>query len=346
MIIRVARIAIIFLGLHSAILISQPLYPALSFSALKDSDHDGVIDARDICSNTPQGSDINNDGCPLTKLTLFSFNFDVKFQTGQYKLASEFHTKLKDLAAFLQHDPNTLLLIEGYTDNVGAESYNLTLSKKRAESIANALILTFSIAAVRIKTFGYGQNRPVASNSTETGREANRRVSGEIVIPLKSQYVNKSIHSNYSTNQPKIDQYNLTIPFKLNRYGIKNAYRPSIQHLGQLLQSDPDILIFIEGHTDNTGSKDYNVALSLERANNIADLLNAQFTIAPARLKVLGHGQQFPLKSNNTIKGRRENRRVEVKVVKKFKAKQEIILPKWTIWSIDQMENERQKGKQ
>ena len=342
MIIRVARIAIIFLGLHSAILISQPLYPTLLFNALKDSDHDGVIDARDICSNTPQGSDIDNSGCPLTKLTSFSFSFDVKFKIGQYKLASEFHKKLEDLAIYLQHTPNTLILIEGYTDNIGAENYNLTLSQKRAESVANALISTFSIAANRIKTFGYGQNHPIESNSTETGRKANRRVSGEIVIPLKSQHVNKSIHSNYSTNQPQIDHYNLIIPFKLNKYGIKNTYRPSIKSLGQLLQSDPDILILIEGYTDNTGSKDYNVALSLDRANNIADLLNVQFDISPARLKVLGHGQQFPLKSNNTIKERRENRRVEVKVVKKFKAKQEIILPKWTIWSVDQMENERQ----
>ncbi|MDE8602340.1 OmpA family protein [Marinomonas sp. RSW2] len=346
MIFKVARTAILFLGLYSSILICQPLFPTNSINALKDSDHDGVIDARDICSNTPLGSDIDNDGCPLTKLTLFSFNFDVQFKTGQYKLASKFHAKLKDLAIFLQHNPNTLLLIEGYTDDVGAESYNLTLSKKRADSIANALISTFNIATDRIKTFGYGQNRPIESNSTETGREANRRVSGEIVIPFKSQHVNNNIHSNYSTNQPQIDHYNLTIPFKLNRYGIKNAYRPSIQRLGKLLQSDPDILIFIEGHTDNTGSKDHNVTLSLERANNIADLLNAQFDIAPARLKVVGHGQQFPFKPNNTIKGRRENRRVEIKVVKKFKATQEVILPKWTIWSVDQMENERQKGKQ
>ena len=344
MIIRVARIAIVFIGLYSAAATCQSLYPNSPVSLLRDSDHDGVIDARDLCSHTPQGSGIDNNGCPLTKRTFFRFNFDVQFKTGKYQLNPEFHSKLKDLADFLQHAPDTFIFIEGHTDNIGIESYNLMLSKKRAQSIATALTSSLNIAADRIKTFGYGQDRPIAPNSTETGRQANRRVSGEIVIPFKNQQTNSGSHSTYSANQPRVENDDLTIPFTLNKYGIKNTYRPSIQSLGQLLQSDPDSMILIEGYTDNTGSKDYNVALSLDRANNIADLLNTKYAIAPERLKVLGHGQRFPIKTNSTIEGRRKNRRVEIKMVKKFKAKQEIIVPKWTIWSVDQMENERPKG--
>jgi len=78
MIIRVAGLLLFFNGLHSAILISQPLIsPTLSSSALKDLITTGVLTARDICS-LHHTSDINNDGVPLTKLTYSVFKLDVK----------------------------------------------------------------------------------------------------------------------------------------------------------------------------------------------------------------------------------------------------------------------------
>ncbi|ETI62416.1 OmpA family protein [Marinomonas profundimaris] len=335
MIARIARIAIVFFGLYSASSICQPLYSNIPIRSLADSDFDGVIDARDKCRNTPIGSDIDNTGCPLTTLELFSFHFDIQFKIGKHQLAPEFHSRLKALAYFLQQAPNTLILIEGYTDNIGVESYNIALSKRRAESIAKALITSFNISPNRIKTFGYGQHDPLASNETEVGRKANRRVNGHIVIPF--QY-DKPNTDSISDNQPNVDHYNVSVPFSRNRYGIKTPYRPSIESLGQLLQDNEDTLVIIEGHTDNTGSKKYNVALSLERANNIADLLNTQFAIHPSRLKVLGHGPDRPMKPNDTQEGRKSNRRVDMEVVKEFKVKKEVIVPKWTIWSVDQMQ--------
>lgn len=331
---RIARIAIGFLVLYSSISTSQPLYSTSPVSSLTDSDFDGVIDARDNCQNTPIGSDIDNVGCPLTTVELFSFHFDIQFKTAEYQLTENRHTKLKILADFLQHAPNTLLLIEGYTDDIGVESYNKALSKRRAESIAKALMTSFNISPNRIKTFGHGQYYPIASNSTKEGRQANRRVNGNIVIPFR--YDKPNIDS-IPSNQTSVDHYKVSVPFSRNRYGIKTPYRPSIESLGQLLQDREDTLAIIEGHTDNTGSKKYNVALSLERANNIANLLNTQFAIPPSRLKVLGHGPDRPMKPNDTQEGRESNRRVDMEVVKEFKAKKEVIVPKWTIWSVDQM---------
>jgi len=323
---------IILLGAYSTISMSQNLYPPSLVNRLKDSDQDGVINARDFCANTEQSSDIDNHGCSLTKLTVYRFNFDLQFETGKYRLKAQSHSKLQHLADFLQQAPETLLLIEGYTDNVGIESYNLALSKKRAKSIANALISKFDIAPSRIKTFGYGQDNPIASNSTEAGRKANRRVNGDIIIPFQYEQQNKTLLH--------VDNVDLTILFGQNRYGIKTDYRPAIQNIGKLLQQDPETLVLIEGHTDNTGSKQYNLALSMERANNIANFLNTQYAISPTRLKVLGHGQESPITSNTTPGGREINRRVDIKVMTQFKAKQEVILPKWTIWNIGKIEKE------
>ena len=67
------------------------------------------------------------------------------------------------------------LTISGYTDNVGASAYNLTLSRERARSIANALIPD-GASAERVTVTGYGEGGPRASNETEAGRQLNRRV--------------------------------------------------------------------------------------------------------------------------------------------------------------------------
>ena len=67
------------------------------------------------------------------------------------------------------------LTVSGHTDNVGAAAYNLTLSRERARSIANALIL-HGASAERVTVAGYGEDSPRASNETEAGRASNRRV--------------------------------------------------------------------------------------------------------------------------------------------------------------------------
>ncbi|NVK75902.1 MAG: OmpA family protein [Oceanospirillaceae bacterium] len=329
---------------YSPMAISQSLYSAVVVNSLKDSDNDGVINARDLCPDTPKDSDIDNDGCPVTELEYFSFNFDIQFQTASYKLNPEFLPRLKALVLFLQKSPNTLILIEGHTDNIGAESFNLALSKKRAEAIADALTSSFNISPERIKTFGYGQERPIASNDTETGRKKNRRVTGEIVTPFHFQQKQEDAQDKNSINPVShSNKSELIIPFKRNHVGVKNSYQPSLQGLGEALQNTPDTLAIIEGYTDNSGSKNYNIQLSLKRAKRVAQLLSSEFAIPQDRLKVLGHGPSFPIASNDSAQGRAQNRRVSAQVVQKFKASKEVILPKWTIWSVDQLEQPKEK---
>ena len=73
----------------------------------------------------------------------------------------------------------------------------------------------------------------------------------------------------------------------------------------------------------------------------MAEMINSQFSISKDRLKTLGYGQAFPIEPNTTKDGRLKNRRVSTTVVKKFKASKKVAIPKWTIWSVDEMDKEQ-----
>jgi outer membrane protein OmpA-like peptidoglycan-associated protein len=104
---------------------------------------------------------------------------DVLFDTGKAQLNSGAARKLDQLAQFLTEHPDRRVQIDGFTDSVGSDSYNLDLSQRRADAIRSAL-LSRGIASTRVSDQGYGKAFPVASNDDSGGRQLNRRV--EIVI--------------------------------------------------------------------------------------------------------------------------------------------------------------------
>lgn len=104
---------------------------------------------------------------------------DVLFDFGESSLRSGGMDTVNKLGEFLNEYPDRSILIEGFTDSIGSEAFNQTLSTKRAESVKNAL-MNQGVPSARIRTHGYGTQHPVASNSTEDGRRQNRRV--EVVI--------------------------------------------------------------------------------------------------------------------------------------------------------------------
>ncbi len=104
---------------------------------------------------------------------------DVLFATGKADLSASAKKNVGTLAEFLQKNPNRNVLIEGHTDSVGADDYNLALSQRRADSVKDDL-LENAIYAGRITAVGYGKKFPVASNDTKAGKAQNRRV--DVVI--------------------------------------------------------------------------------------------------------------------------------------------------------------------
>lgn len=104
---------------------------------------------------------------------------DVLFDTARAELKSGATMHLSKLAAFLTQYPDRTVAIEGYTDSVGSEDYNFDLSQRRADSVKSFLVGQ-GIASSRLTTVGKGENAPVASNESASGRQQNRRV--EVVI--------------------------------------------------------------------------------------------------------------------------------------------------------------------
>ena len=104
---------------------------------------------------------------------------DVLFAFNKAELSPQAGPRLDKLASFLKQFPDRKLLIEGYTDSVGGDSYNQNLSERRAQSVRDALVQR-GVDSSRITAMGYGKAHPVADNASPEGRAMNRRV--EIVI--------------------------------------------------------------------------------------------------------------------------------------------------------------------
>ena len=102
------------------------------------------------------------------------------FEFDSYKLTQSVTERLDNLANFLNEYPTSQVKITGYTDSSGPAAYNLILSEKRAQAVADYLTGA-GIDGSRITASGLGEDNPVADNGTHEGREKNRRV--EVVIP-------------------------------------------------------------------------------------------------------------------------------------------------------------------
>ncbi|QKE62446.1 OmpA family protein [Aquipseudomonas campi] len=100
---------------------------------------------------------------------------NITFATDSADIASNFYNPLNNLAnSFRQYDQNSIEII-GHTDSTGSHAYNMSLSQRRAQSVANYL-LAQGVNAGRVSTRGAGPDQPIASNASEQGRSQNRRV--------------------------------------------------------------------------------------------------------------------------------------------------------------------------
>ena len=104
---------------------------------------------------------------------------DVLFAFNSAQLAPEARGSVSEISNALRDAPGRRVSIEGHTDSVGSQDYNLRLSRDRADSVARELVRA-GTSRQNISTHGYGKSRPIASNNTERGRARNRRV--EVVI--------------------------------------------------------------------------------------------------------------------------------------------------------------------
>ena len=146
-----------------------------------DIDGDGINDEDDQCP-TVAGTAANH-GCPEIKADIkkkVETNAkEIYFSTASDKLLSTSFKSLDEVADILKEDKNLKLDISGYTDNTGDAAGNKVLSQQRAKAVYNYLV-SKGVDARHLTSEGYGQEKPVADNSTEEGKAQNRRVELKI----------------------------------------------------------------------------------------------------------------------------------------------------------------------
>ena len=111
-----------------------------------------------------------------------TFKADALFDVDSAALKAGAFDEIQRVATVLNQYPQTKIIVAGHTDSTGSESHNLLLSERRANSVKNALAGQ-GVSLSRITTVGFGQATPIADNTTEAGRQLNRRV----IITIKSQ---------------------------------------------------------------------------------------------------------------------------------------------------------------
>jgi len=118
---------------------------------------------------------LNDPSAPVSETTWFDFD-RLLFNTGQATLQPASQEQLGNIAAILKAYPQVKMRVGGYTDNTGDPASNLQLSGQRANNVMGELT-SLGIDPARLDAKGYGQENPIADNSTEEGRQKNRRIS-------------------------------------------------------------------------------------------------------------------------------------------------------------------------
>ncbi|MEC6823906.1 OmpA family protein [Photobacterium piscicola] len=143
---------------------------------LRDLDHDGVIEAREHCSNTILGSSVDNDGCGSKSEFIVRQDLHINFINDSATIAPQYQGQIAQLADFMKKYPVSKVTIEGHSSKVGGYNYNIALSQRRANNVASDLESHFGIAANRIKAVGYGYTHLLDNGTTELAHQKNRRI--------------------------------------------------------------------------------------------------------------------------------------------------------------------------
>ncbi len=149
-----------------------------------DTDKDGVSDYDDLCPKVPGLK--TNKGCPEVKkeekVALQNAFENLLFETNSDVIINSSFPSLDELAKVLRNNPKYKIHLEGHTDNVGDDNFNMDLSQRRSVSVKNYLSKK-GVFADHILTDGFGETRPVSTNDSDEGRHKNRRVEMTIIYP-------------------------------------------------------------------------------------------------------------------------------------------------------------------
>ncbi len=153
-----------------------------------DNDGDGILDTDDSCPNEPETMNgyLDTDGCPDSgpsgvdiARNQIVINEKILFDTGRSSIKRVSHGILNAVVAVLADYPKINVRVEGHTDSQGGASTNQRLSERRAASVKKYLV-SQGVAESRLESKGFGEDKPIDTNRTRSGRANNRRVEFHI----------------------------------------------------------------------------------------------------------------------------------------------------------------------
>ncbi len=147
---------------------------------LMDDDNDGVINARDLCPETPSTAEIDNDGCGTYIKSSERMQIRVLFANDSDEVSPVFRRQIREMSAFLTEYPSTSIELQGYASKTGNAEHNLDLSKRRANNVRNMLI-EYGISHTRVNIVGFGDNNLPNDGTDEVSHALNRKVVASVV---------------------------------------------------------------------------------------------------------------------------------------------------------------------
>jgi outer membrane protein OmpA-like peptidoglycan-associated protein len=281
---------------------------------------------------------------------LKNFASNIEFRSGTAILTERGEGALMVVGEMLKNYPDTRFLIEGHTDNDGTPENNMRLSKLRAKTVARYITEFKGIPEVNMKVEWYGETKPVADNSTEEGKQRNRRVEVKVLdaklenmsraaaappkkietkvtpkVEPKEEVKMETIKTPSEPTdvvsdvpkklpQDELNESAVSITFYEGTDSLKRGSTRAITNVVNVLKDNPTLKIKLEAHTDNGKYTNSNQIISEKMAKVVKDLM-VQQGIDPSRITIEAFGDTRPKESNDTEIGRRNNRRIELKVV-------------------------------
>lgn len=244
------------------------------------------------CQDHPMFSRMNN---------MHLYECQQRFDAVEFEVSDEETQTLEGQKTFLRYElqeganpPSPLQIIRNYENAVksigGQVVYNSQLT---GEGLAIFKIVKAGQEVwLRVQTFNEGWEY-------------------DLIVLEKGEMVQEVTASDLLAALNKDGRVALYIHFDTGQAEIKPASQPTIDQVAQLLESNPQLKLSVEGHTDNIGDPAMNKTLSEQRAASVVAAL-VEAGVDQGRLEAVGHGQDKPIADNSTEEGRAKNRRVEL----------------------------------
>jgi len=238
---------------------------------------------------------------PSPGMMKYCVSLNIEYDIDKADVRPQYHDEVARVGEFMKKYPTTTALIEGYTDEVGSDAYNLQLSQKRADAVVQYLVDKFGIEKSRLTAKGYGKAKTAADSTNEVVRQKNRRIDAIIDCALDIKDL---------PAPPERLCMTLKVEYATNSAEIGSRYIGEVDKVGDYMRKYPTTTATIEGHTDNVGGYDLNMKLSQKRAENVVNYLEKNFGIDRSRLTAKGYGYTRRIAYNTTPEGRQKNRRI------------------------------------